>query len=188
MPFYESTFIARQDISANQVDSLAEGFTAVISENGGSVERQEYWGLRTLAYRIKKNRKGHYVLFYIDAPAGAVAEMERNMRLSEDVLRYLTVRVDELDPEPSVIMQARASREGSRRSGGRGRSDSPPVKEEEKREEADKKEAKSSDAAGDAEPSVDNGPAELQANGDQASEPAPKAESEVAEDSGENDK
>ena len=123
MPFYESTFIARQDISANQVDSLAESFSAVISNNGGTVGRQEYWGLRTLAYRIKKNRKGHYVMFKIDAPAAAVAEMERSMRLSEDVLRYLTVRVDRLDSEPSVIMQARANREGSRRAGSKGKSE-----------------------------------------------------------------
>ena len=186
MPFYESTFIARQDISANQVDSLAEGFTTVISDNGGSVERQEYWGLRTLAYRIKKNRKGHYVLFYIDAPAEAVAEMERNMRLSEDVLRFLTVRVDELDREPSVIMQARASREGSRRSGGKGRGDTASPKDEENREATDLDEAKSSATADDVEPSVDNGPAELQANGDQASESAPEAD--AAEDNKENDK
>lgn len=121
MPFYESTFIARQDINSGQVENLAETFSNVISENDGNLVRQEYWGLRTLAYRIKKNRKGHYVSFNIDASAAAIAQLERSMRINEDVLRYLTVRVDELDPNPSVIMQARTAREGSRRGGGRGR-------------------------------------------------------------------
>ena len=122
MPLYESTFIARHDMSTQQVEGLAESFTTIIKENGGEVTKTESWGLKSLAYRIKKNRKGHFVFFNLDAPPAAVHEYERNLRLNEDILRYLTVRVDELDPEPSVMMQARASRdERSRRGGGRPR-------------------------------------------------------------------
>ena len=108
MAFYENVFIARQDISSAQVDNLLENFKAVISEGGGSVEKSEYWGLRSLAYRMKKNRKGHYVLMNIDAPAAAVQEMERQMRLNEDIIRLLTVRVDELQEGPSIMMQSRS--------------------------------------------------------------------------------
>ena len=124
MPFYESVFIARQDISAAQVDSLADSFANIIAERGGQVKKKEYWGLKNLAYRIKKNRKGHYTLFNIDAPASAVLEMERNMRLNEDVLRYLTVRVEELEEGPSAMLQSRhRDREGGGRS--RDRDDRP---------------------------------------------------------------
>ncbi len=105
MPYYESVFIARQDISTAQVDGLAENFEKIIADGGGSVSKRENWGLRTMAYKIKKNRKGHYVLFNIDAPAPAVHEMERQMRINEDVLRYMTVRVDELEEGPSAIMR-----------------------------------------------------------------------------------
>src|SRR5262249_41423106 len=105
MPFYENVFIARQDVSSTQVDALADTFTNILTEQGGKVTKKEYWGLRNLAYRIKKNRKGHYVLFNIDAPPAALAEMERNMRLNEDVLRYLTVRVEELEEGPSAMLQ-----------------------------------------------------------------------------------
>jgi small subunit ribosomal protein S6 len=111
MSLYETVFIARQDISASQVETLIETFAALIAEGQGEVKKREYWGLRTLAFRIKKNRKGHYVLFNIDAPPAAVAEMERNMRINEDVLRYLTVRVDELEEVPSAVMQSRGSRD-----------------------------------------------------------------------------
>ncbi len=111
MPFYENVFIARQDISAPQVDSLADDFSKIIEDQGGKVAKREYWGLRGLAYRIKKNRKAHYVLLNIDAPAEAVQEMERQMRLHEDVLRYLTLRVDELEEGPSAMMQRRGGRE-----------------------------------------------------------------------------
>ena len=97
MPYYESVFIARQDVSAPQVETLADTFTEIISGGGGSVTKREYWGLRNLAYRIKKNRKGHYMLLNIDAPSEAVQEMERNMRISEDILRYMTIRVEELE-------------------------------------------------------------------------------------------
>jgi small subunit ribosomal protein S6 len=111
MPLYENVFIARQDISGAQVDALADGFTQLIAEQGGEVKKREYWGLRNLAYRMKKNRKGHYVLFNIDAPAPAIAELERTMRINEDVLRYLTLRVDQLEEAPSPVMQSRGSRE-----------------------------------------------------------------------------
>ncbi len=114
MPFYESVFIARQDIAASQVDALAEQFTSIVSGLNGKVAKREYWGLRNLTFRIKKNRKGHYVLLNIEAPPAAIAEMERNMRISEDVLRYLTVKVDALDPNPSPIMQRDRERERDR--------------------------------------------------------------------------
>ncbi len=122
MPLYESTFIARHDMSAQQVEGLAETFANIVKEKGGEVAKTEFWGLKTLAYRIKKNRKGHYVHFNLDAPAEAVQELERNYRLSEDVLRYLTVRVEELDPNPSIMMQAKSSRDDRSRRGGHGRS------------------------------------------------------------------
>ena len=111
MSLYENVFIARQDISGAQVDQLADSFTQLIAEQGGQIKKREYWGLRNLAYRMNKNRKGHYVLFNIDAPAPAIAELERTMRINEDVLRYLTIRVDQLEEGPSPIMQSRGSRE-----------------------------------------------------------------------------
>ena len=111
MPLYENVFIARQDISGAQVDGLADAFTQLIAEQGGEVKKREYWGLRNLAYRMNKNRKGHYVLFNIDAPPPAIAELERTMRINEDVLRYMTLRVDALEEGPSPVMQSRGSRE-----------------------------------------------------------------------------
>ena len=124
MAYYESVFIARQDVSAAQVDGLTDGFSKIIQDQGGKVAKKEYWGLRNLAFRIKKNRKGHYVLFNLDAPAAAIKEMERNMRISEDVIRFLTVRVEELEEGPSAVMQSRG-REG-REGGGRFRDDDRP--------------------------------------------------------------
>lgn len=118
MPLYENIFIARQDISAAQTEALTEAFSTIIVENGGQVTKKEYWGLKNIAFRIKKNRKGHYVLLNIDAPAPAVHEMERNMRLNEDVLRHMTIVVDELEEGPSAMLQNRGER--SER-GGRGR-------------------------------------------------------------------
>jgi len=118
MPLYETVFIARQDIPAQEAEALVDRFSGIVTESGGSVARREYWGLRTLAYRIKKNRKGHYAMLHIDAPPDAVQEMERNMRLDEDVLRYLTIRTESLDENPSIIMQGRTAREErSRRDG-----------------------------------------------------------------------
>ena len=110
MPYYECVFIARQDISAPQVDALADHFTKVVEDLGGTIGKREYWGLRTLSYRIRKNRKGHYVLFNIDAPPAAIEEIGRQMGINEDVIRHLTVRVDALNAGPSQIMLSRSSR------------------------------------------------------------------------------
>jgi small subunit ribosomal protein S6 len=107
MALYEHVFLARQDMSAQQVDALVEQYKGVIEANGGKVGRVENWGLKSLTYRIKKNRKAHYSLLNIDAPAVAVAEMERQMRINEDILRFMTVRVDELEEGPSAMMQKR---------------------------------------------------------------------------------
>jgi small subunit ribosomal protein S6 len=107
MALYESVFIARQDISSAQTEALTDQFAQIIADNGGAVSKKEYWGLKSLAFRIKKNRKGHYVLLNIDAPPAAVIEMERNMRINEDVIRYLTVKVDQLEEGPSAMMQGR---------------------------------------------------------------------------------
>lgn len=117
MALYESVVIARQDISATQVETLADDLQKLIADNGGEVKSREYWGLKNLSYRIKKNRKGHYLLLNIDAPADTVQEFERNMRFNEDVLRYLTVRVSELTEGPSAMMQSRDRRDDR---GGRG--------------------------------------------------------------------
>jgi small subunit ribosomal protein S6 len=122
MPLYECVYIARQDISSSQVEGLTDQFKSIIEERGGAVRKQEYWGLRSLAFRIKKNRKGHYTLLGLDSSADAVLEMERTMRLNEDVLRYLTIRVDAIDDEPSVIIRSRHGRDdGPRGRGSRGR-------------------------------------------------------------------
>lgn len=107
MAFYEHTMLARQDVSAQQVEALVEQFKGVIEANGGKVTKTEYWGVKTLAYRIKKNRKAHYSLLNIDAPAAAVAEMERQMTISEDVLRFMTIRVEELEEGQSAMLQKR---------------------------------------------------------------------------------
>lgn len=110
MPFYESIFIARQDATPAQVDQLATQFTDLVKAQGGKVTKTESWGLRRLAYRINKNRKGHYVLMNIDAPAPAVHELERNMRINEDVLRFLTIKVDALDEGPSPMLRKQKER------------------------------------------------------------------------------
>jgi small subunit ribosomal protein S6 len=123
MPLYENVFIARQDISGAQADALADTFTQLIADQGGEVKKRENWGLRNLAYRMNKNRKGHYVLLNIDAPAPAIAELERTMRINEDVLRYLTIRVDALEEGPSPIMLNRGGREDRPRRSDRDRYD-----------------------------------------------------------------
>ena len=107
MALYEHVFLARQDISTQQVEALIEQFKTIISENGGTVGKVEPWGLKTITYRIRKNRKAHYTLLNIDAPAAAVTEMERQMRINEDILRFMTVRVDELEEGPSAMLQKR---------------------------------------------------------------------------------
>ena len=111
MSYYESVFLARQDISSSKVESLVEGFTKTIQENGGTIAGTEFWGLRSLAYRIKKNRKAHYALRNSDAPSPAVLEMERQMRLNEDVLRHLTLKVEALSEGPSKILQSKSYRD-----------------------------------------------------------------------------
>jgi small subunit ribosomal protein S6 len=116
MPFYEHTLIARPDLTSQQAQTLGETIAQQIAEQGGKVTKTEYWGLRNLAFRVKKNRKGHYLHFNLDAPPAAVTELERTERINEDVLRYLTVRVDKLEDGPSPVMLAKASRdERSRR-------------------------------------------------------------------------
>ena len=125
MPFYEHTFLARQDLSQSQVDELAANATKILEDNDGSVKKTETWGLRTLAYKIKKNRKAHYVMLDVDAPPAAVAELERQTAINEDVIRFMTIRVDEHENGPSVMMRKndrdrgergdRGSRGGSRR-------------------------------------------------------------------------
>jgi len=123
MAFYEHVFLTRQDVSGQRVDELVEQFKGVIAAGGGTVGKTEYWGLKSLAFRIAKNRKAHYTLMNIDAPHQAVAEMERQMRINEDVLRFLTIRVDGLDEEPSVQMQKKERDERRRRDRERRRDD-----------------------------------------------------------------
>jgi small subunit ribosomal protein S6 len=120
MPLYEHVFLARQDVSQQQVDALTSEYTTVITEGGGTIGRTEYWGLKSLAYKIKKNRKAHYTCLNIDAPHAAVAEMERRMGLSTDVLRFMTIRVDEHENEPSIQMKKGNDREDRRGGGDRG--------------------------------------------------------------------
>ncbi|MFL6751363.1 MAG: 30S ribosomal protein S6 [Sphingomicrobium sp.] len=105
MPLYEHVFLARQDLAQAQVDALAENATKIIADNGGSVVKTETWGLRGLAYRIAKNRKAHYVMLELDAPAAAVAELERQTGINEDVIRFMTIRIDELEKGPSAMMR-----------------------------------------------------------------------------------
>jgi len=111
MNCYETVFIARQDLTNAQVEAMANAFTKVIKDHGGEVSKTEFCGLRNLAYKIKKNKKGHYVLMNISSKPEGLKEMERQMKLSEDSLRHLTVRVESLDPNPSKLMQ-RAYNEG----------------------------------------------------------------------------
>jgi small subunit ribosomal protein S6 len=105
MPLYEHVFLARQDLAQAQVDALAENATKIITEHGGKVEKTETWGLRSLAYRIAKNRKAHYVMLDLDAPPAAIAELERQSNINEDVIRFLTLKVDELEKGPSAMMR-----------------------------------------------------------------------------------
>ena len=115
MPLYENVFIARQDITPAQVDGLIDTFEKVITDGGGSVPNKEKWGLKTLAYKIKKNRKGHYTLMHISSPAEAIHEMERQMRINEDVLRYISIRVNGFEDGPSAMMRSRDREERPRR-------------------------------------------------------------------------
>jgi small subunit ribosomal protein S6 len=105
MSLYETVIIIRQETSTQQVEALADTFEDIVKQGGGSVKKRENWGLRSLAYKIKKNKKGHYILLNIEAPPTAIHEMERVMRLNEDILRYLTLRIDEIDEGPSIPAQ-----------------------------------------------------------------------------------
>jgi small subunit ribosomal protein S6 len=118
MPLYEHVFISRQDLSNAQAEALVEHFSTVLADNGGQVVNSEYWGVKTMSYKINKNRKGHYAFLRSDAPAPAVQEMERLMRLHEDVMRVLTVKVDKHEDGPSVQMQKRDERDGRDRDRG----------------------------------------------------------------------
>ena len=153
MALYENVFIVRQDVSNQQVEELTTRFTEILESGGGKVEKTEFWGLRTMAYKIKKNRKGHYVMLNLDAPPPAVQEMERNMQLSEDVIRHMTLRVDELEEGPSAVMKFRGERTRSYGD----RSDSKPS--DSSSSAAPKPDAKTSDALkAAAEPSTDAAP------------------------------
>jgi len=111
MPLYEHVFIARQELSPQQVEELTSQFSQIVADNGGTVAKTEQWGLRNLSYKIKKNRKGHYVLLNIDAPSAALQEMERVMRINDDIIRLMTVRVEELEEGPSAMLIAKSSRD-----------------------------------------------------------------------------
>jgi small subunit ribosomal protein S6 len=120
MPLYEHVFLARQDVSAQQVEELTAQFKGVIEQMGGTVPKTEYWGVKSLNFRIRKNRKAHFTLMNVDAPAAALMEVERQQRINEDVLRYLTIRVDELEEGPSAMMRkVERDRERDERGGGR---------------------------------------------------------------------
>ena len=116
MPLYECVFIARNDVTQQQVETIAEQVATILTEQGGEVKKREYWGLRGLAYRIKKNRKGHYMLLGIDAPPAAMQEAERQLGLNEDVLREMTLRIEAIEEAPSAIL----SRRGEERERDRG--------------------------------------------------------------------
>lgn len=111
MSLYEHVFISRQDLSNAQAEGLVEHFSAILADNGGKVLDSEYWGLKTMAYKINKNRKGHYAFLKTDAPSAAVQEMERLMRLHDDVMRVMTIKVDAHEDGPSVVVQAKNSRD-----------------------------------------------------------------------------
>lgn len=120
MPLYEHVYLARQDVSPSQIEELTSTLSDVIGANGGTVGKTEYWGLKSLSYRIRKNRKAHFTLMNIDAPADAIAEMERQMRLNEDILRFMTLKVEALEDEPSAMVQRRDRDDrGDRGRGGR---------------------------------------------------------------------
>ncbi|MEO7241190.1 MAG: 30S ribosomal protein S6 [Sphingomicrobium sp.] len=122
MALYEHVFLARQDLAQAQVDALAENATKILTDNGGTVAKTESWGLRSLAYRIAKNRKAHYVMLDVDAPPAAIAELERQTNINEDVIRFLTIRVDEHEKGPSAMMRRseRSDRDGRDGRGDRG--------------------------------------------------------------------
>ncbi|MBN9081742.1 MAG: 30S ribosomal protein S6 [Rhizobiales bacterium 62-17] len=127
MALYEHIFLARQDVTAQQVEGFTEQFKSIITTAGGTVGKVEYWGVKSLTYRIKKNRKAHFTLLNLDAPASAIAEMERQMTINEDILRFMTIRVEELEEGPSAMMRKREDSDRDDRGDRRGpRPDRPP--------------------------------------------------------------
>lgn len=129
MPLYEHVYLARQDLSAQQVEELSNQLSAVVGQMGGKVAKTEYWGVKSLTYRIRKNRKAHMTLFNVEAPAAAINEIERQERLNEDVLRYLTIRVEELEEGPSAMMR-KADRDREERGERGGRDDRGPRRDD----------------------------------------------------------
>jgi len=125
MPLYEHVFLARQDLAQAQVDALAENATKILEDNGGKVVKTETWGLKSLAYKIAKNRKAHFVMLGLDAPAPAVAELERQTNINEDVIRFMTIRVDEHETGPSAMMRRERSSRSDREGRGGDRGDRP---------------------------------------------------------------
>jgi small subunit ribosomal protein S6 len=115
MALYEHIFLARQDVTSQQVDTLIEQYKGVIEAAGGKISKNEYWGIKSLAYRIKKNRKAHFTLLNIDAPSSALAEVERLMGINEDIIRFMTIRVEAHEDEPSAMMQKKERVEKRRR-------------------------------------------------------------------------
>ncbi len=108
MPLYECVFMARNEVTQQQVETVADGIGTDLEAEGGNVKKREYWGLRSLAYRVKKNRKGHYMLLGLDAQPAFITEMERRLRLNEDVLRFMTIRVEEIEEAPSAILSRKS--------------------------------------------------------------------------------
>ncbi|MCX7898679.1 MAG: 30S ribosomal protein S6 [Methylocystis sp.] len=148
MPLYEHVYLARQDVSAQQVEALTAQFKNVIASLGGSVGKTEYWGVKSLAYRIKKNRKAHFTLMNIDAPPAAIAELERQQSINEDILRVLTLRVEALEEGPSAQLRKRDDDERGER---RPRGERPDRGERERRPRRDERAETEGDAEGDAE-------------------------------------
>lgn len=136
MALYEHVFMVRQDASTGQVDTLTDQFKSVITESGGSIAKSEYWGVKSLTYRIKKNRKAHFTLMNLDCPSDALAEMERQMRINEDVIRFMTIKVDEHEDGPSAMVRSRAGRDDRRGPPrDRDRKDAPAKETSEKKED-----------------------------------------------------
>jgi small subunit ribosomal protein S6 len=150
MALYEHVYLARQDISPQQVEALTDTFKAVIEERGGKVAKSEYWGLKSLAYRIKKSRKAHFTLLNIDAPPDAVSEMERQMGISDDIIRHITIRVDAHEEGPSAMVRSRGGRDRDER---RGRRDDRRDGERDERREGDGRGARKRDDDTDDAPS-----------------------------------
>ena len=176
MRLYESVFIARQDISTTQVESMADEFAGIITNAGGKVHKREYWGLRSLAYRIKKNRKGHYIMFNLETDGPTLKEYERIMGLNEDVLRFLNIRIEEVEEAPSIIMQNKGERSerGDRDRGDRGDRGPRGPRPDQSDRGGDRS---ASEAKADAPKAGEDAPAEAAASDDKGS-----AESAVSEE------